>query len=58
MWCVTTRHFRRAVGALLVYDVTKEKTFQSIQKWMEDLKYLSDPDIVIMLVGNKVDVVQ
>lgn len=50
-------HFRRAVGALLVYDVTKEKTYNSIMKWMEDLKYLADPDIVIMLVGNKIDLV-
>ena len=49
------RHYRRAVGALLVYDVTKEKTFESVMKWMEELKYHAEPDIVIMLVGNKVD---
>ena len=24
-------------------------------KWMEELKYHAEPDIVIMLVGNKVD---
>jgi Rab family protein len=26
---ITTAHYRRAVGALLVYDITQEKTFQS-----------------------------
>ncbi|KAL4460875.1 hypothetical protein ABPG74_016347 [Tetrahymena malaccensis] len=54
---ILSLHFRRAVGALLVYDITKEKTYNSIMKWMEDLKYLADPDIVIMLVGNKLDLV-
>lgn len=35
----TDRHFRKAGGALLVYDVTKEKTFESVTKWIEDLRY-------------------
>jgi Rab family protein len=52
---ITSAHYRRAVGALLVYDVTKDKTFESVTKWMEELKYHAEPDIVIMLVGNKVD---
>jgi small GTP-binding protein len=41
----------------LVYDVTKEKSFESVTKWMEELKYHAEPDIVIMLVGNKIDLV-
>lgn len=42
---------------MLVYDVTKEKSFESVTKWMEELKYHAEPDIVIMLVGNKIDLV-
>lgn len=38
-----------------MYDVTKEKTFENVAKWMEELKFNAEPDIVIMLVGNKVD---
>lgn len=39
----------------MVYEVTKEKTFENVTKWMEELKYNAESDIVIMLVGNKVD---
>lgn len=55
---ITTAHYRRAVGALLVYDITQEKTFKNVQKWLEELREHADPDIVIMLVGNKLDLVQ
>lgn len=54
---ITSAHYRRAVGALLVYDVTKQSTFQNCMKWMEELRQNAEPDIVIMLVGNKVDLV-
>jgi len=55
---ITSAHYRRAVGALLVYDVTKQVTFANVVKWMEELRQNAEPDIVIMLVGNKVDLVE
>eukprot|EP00928_Gymnodinium_smaydae_P087502 TRINITY_DN71758_c0_g1_i1.p2 TRINITY_DN71758_c0_g1~~TRINITY_DN71758_c0_g1_i1.p2 ORF type:complete len:245 (+),score=59.21 TRINITY_DN71758_c0_g1_i1:89-736(+) len=55
---ITSAHYRRAVGALLVYDITKQGTFQNCAKWMEELRQNAEPDIVIMLVGNKVDLVE
>ena len=55
---ITTAHYRRALGALLVYDITQAKTFANVQKWMQELRDHADPDIVIMLVGNKVDLVE
>ena len=48
---ITSSHYRRAVGALLVYDVTKQSTFQNCAKWMEELRQSAEPDIVIMLEG-------
>ena len=51
------RHYRRALGAILVYDVTKESSFHNLKVWLENLKQHADSDIVIMLVGNKVDLV-
>jgi Rab family protein len=55
---ITSAHYRRAVGALLVYDITKQSTFQNCLKWMEELRQNAEPDIVIMLVGNKVDLIE
>jgi len=55
---ITSSHYRRAVGALLVYDVTKQSTFQNCAKWMEELRQNAEPDVKIMLVGNKVDLAE
>ena len=43
------------MGALLVYDITKESSFLSVGRWAEELKYHAGNDINIMLVGNKLD---
>ena len=51
-------HFRKALGALLVFDLTKEKTFSSVSRWAEELRYHAGNDIVILLVGNKLDEVK
>lgn len=52
---ITSSHYRRAVGALLVYDVTRQASFQNCLKWLEELRQNAEPNIIIMLVGNKVD---
>merc|ERR1712187_498264 len=55
---ITSSHYRRAIGALLVYDVTRQATFQNCLKWLEELRQNAEPNITIMLVGNKVDLVE
>jgi Rab family protein len=52
---ITSAHYRRSIGALLVYDVTNEKSFINAAKWLDDLRENAEPDIIIMLVGNKTD---
>ena len=42
-------------GALLIYDISKRNSFESIERWFNELKEHSDPNIVAMLVGNKSD---
>jgi Ras-related protein Rab-11A len=45
---------RGAVGALLVYDITKHVTFENIERWLKELRDHADENIVVILVGNKV----
>ncbi len=52
------RHYRNAVGALVIYDITTRATFEGIIKWVKELKTHADPNIVIMLVGNKLDLAE
>lgn len=52
---ITGAYYRGAVGALLVYNVTNRHSFQSITQWLKELRDNSEEGIVIMLVGNKID---
>ena len=51
-------HYRKAVGALLVYDITKKFTFTDIQRWLGELRQYAEPDCIVMLVGNKFDLIE
>lgn len=48
-------YYRGAVGALLVYDIAKQPTYQNVHRWLKELRDHADANIVIMLVGNKSD---
>ncbi|KAL7000586.1 Ras-related protein ypt3 [Sarracenia purpurea var. burkii] len=48
-------YYRGAVGALLVYDVTRHATFENIERWLRELRDHTDPNMVVMLIGNKSD---
>jgi Ras-related protein Rab-11A len=52
---ITSAYYRGAVGALLVYDITKNVTFENVERWLKELRDHADANIVIMLVGNKSD---
>ncbi|CAL9043929.1 ras-related protein RABA5a-like [Musa acuminata AAA Group] len=52
---VTSAYYRGAVGALLVYDVSRHQTFDSVGRWLQELHMHSDMNVVTILVGNKTD---
>ena len=52
---VSRAYFRNAVGAILVYDITNDVSFDELQTWLHDLQQLSHPNAFILLVGNKSD---
>ncbi|CAN4103205.1 unnamed protein product [Withania somnifera] len=52
---ITSAYYRGAVGALLVYDVTRHVTFENVTRWLKELRDHTDPNIVVMLLGNKSD---
>ncbi|KAL2336238.1 hypothetical protein Fmac_010684 [Flemingia macrophylla] len=54
---VTSAYYRGALGAMLVYDITKRQSFDHVARWVEELRSHADSSIVIMLVGNKADLV-
>ncbi|KMZ61368.1 Ras-related protein RABA1f [Zostera marina] len=52
---ITSAYYRGAVGALIVYDVTRHVTYENVERWLRELRDHTDANIVIMLVGNKAD---
>lgn len=52
---ITSAYYRGAVGALLIYDITKAQSFENVQRWLRELRDHADSNIVIMLAGNKAD---
>jgi GTPase SAR1 family protein len=52
---ITTSHIRNADGAYLVYDVTSEASFNTLDYWYDSITKSTNDDIVVYLVGNKSD---
>ena len=55
---ITTSYYRGALGAILVFDLTKSKSFENVQKWLAELKDRTEPSITMMFVGNKSNLVE
>jgi GTPase SAR1 family protein len=53
---ITTGHYRFALGAILVYDVTNRESFTNCKYWVDNIRQYADESVVIALVGNKADV--
>lgn len=51
-------YYRNAQSALVVYDVTKPTSFIKARHWVNELKAQANKNIIIALVGNKVDLVK
>ncbi len=52
---ITGAYYKGSKGAFVVYDITRKETFDSADRWINDLKVSADPKIIIMLIGNKSD---
>ena len=52
---ITRTYYKGAIGALLVYDITRKETFTHVTKWLEEVKSNSSKQITIILIGNKKD---
>lgn len=57
---LTSSYYRGAHGVIIVYDVARRETFESVEAtWMGELEaYADTSELVVMLVGNKVDKVE
>jgi small GTP-binding protein len=52
---VARTYFRSAVGAILVYDICCDRSFDELQFWLSQFRLLADSNAFVLLVGNKLD---
>merc|ERR1712023_243863 len=52
---ITQAYYRGAMGILLVYDVTDDKSYNNIRTWMRNIEQHANEQVVKVLLGNKCD---
>ncbi|KAG0817281.1 hypothetical protein G6F18_012932 [Rhizopus arrhizus] len=52
---VTSCRCHNAKGVFIVYDITSRSSFENARRWLREIRKYADPNVVIMLVGNKAD---
>ncbi|KAA0184705.1 hypothetical protein HAZT_HAZT004111 [Hyalella azteca] len=53
---LTPSYYRGGQGVIMVYDVTNRHTFSKLDMWLSEVDtYATKPNLVRMLVGNKID---
>ncbi len=52
---ITRAYFKKCVCAMVVYDITSKESFEHIQNWIDDVHEQSPKTVLIVLIGNKID---
>jgi len=52
---ITTTYYKGVQGAILVYDISDERTFKNVQEWITNVRANATKGTCILLVGNKCD---
>jgi len=55
---ISKSYYRGAHVIFVVYDITKRETFDNIPKWLEDIDRYACENVIRVLVGNKLDLVE
>jgi len=48
-------YYRNAQAAIVAYDITKPSSLDKAKSWVKELQRQANPNIIIALVGNKLD---
>lgn len=52
---ITRSFYRNANGVILMYDLTRLESFENLEDWLREIRLNSDPEVVVYLVGNMLD---
>ena len=52
---MTSVYYKGAKGAFIVYDITSRKSFDNVDKWIEEIKEKIPNYIKLLVIWNKID---
>ena len=55
---IAKNYFKGSHGILLLYDITSQTSFDNIRGWITDIKEEADENVIIFLLGNKIDLTE
>ena len=55
---ITRAYYRGAAAALICYDITCRESFENLHGWLEECKTNGNPEMTLVLVGNKIDLAE
>lgn len=50
-------YYKKALGAVIVYDITKKESFLNVHQWYKELQERGEEGVQCVLVGNKLDLI-
>ena len=55
---LTKQFYKGAHAAIVIFDLTEQNTFNDLKKWVKDIKNYGEKNIEILIVGNKLDLIE
>ena len=52
---ITRSYYKSSTCAFIIYDITDKKSFTNISSWLDECKEMCYKDLLICLIGNKID---
>jgi len=52
---LSASYYKKARCVIVVFDITKKSSFDKIDFWRDEIANFADPDVLVFLVGNKID---
>ena len=55
---ITKNYYKSANGVLLIYDISNLQTYENVKNWISQIREEANPNVIIYLAGNKIDVTE
>ena len=55
---ICSHHYKDAIGAIIVFDLTRYKTWENCKAWLQEFKDQAPEGAKTVMIGNKYDIIE